>query len=91
MPKTVNSEFATDTRKGYAGSVSPQPLYDDGVGRLYCEYVYRISTGESDLFWFMWYVNGKSTTRNMSGVFRLEHLQAALDHILLGLKESAER
>jgi len=39
----------------------------------------------------MWYANGKSTTRNMSGVFKLQHLQAALDHILRGLRKARNK
>ena len=66
-----NSRFATDISNpinvNYPGSVTPEPLYDDGGGQiLLLENVFDKTNGNK-CYWFMWYRNGNPML-NMSGV-----------------------
>lgn len=70
-----NSRFKTDIAsghehfpgQGYKGSVTAQPLYDDGDNSLWLEHVIDKSNN-NHCYWFMWYNNSGYPNVFMSAV-----------------------
>lgn len=82
-----NKRFKTDidlgyehhAGDGYKGSVTDEPLYEDG-GSLWIEHVLDKSNGNK-CFWFMWYDQNGQTILPMSSVFDKDDLQEMIKKI----------
>jgi len=75
-----NSRFRTNTAKGYphglgqpAGSVFPDPLFDEGFS-LWLEHVIERATGRES-YWLMWYDENGRPTIKVSGVMSRDDLK----------------
>lgn len=77
----ANRKFKTNINKGYKhlpehdylGNAFKEPLFNENNCSLFLEHVVDIKSGEENLFWFMWYKNGKPII-NASAVFDKEDL-----------------
>lgn len=82
-----NSRFKTDIDsghehypgEGYKGSVTDEPLYEDG-GSLWIEHVLDKSNGNK-CFWFMWYDKDGLPILPMSSVFDKYDMQQVIERI----------
>lgn len=82
-----NSRFRTNTTKGYshglgqpAGSVFPEPLFNDGY-TLWLEHVIEPKTGQES-YWLMWYDPDGNPTIKVSGVMGRSDLKAIAERLI---------